>query len=203
MENIFFFRSCRIGLYTLYHSFFTILSGFTLVFPCSHWILSIKRAVITSVTGRCSKCKAWNFAAPVIYSQCLIKSYDFFVPAVHSASAEEDTRFFFFFPRSDWLLIVISVFGRIIQNDFVFYFRVTTQKGSFTSLNSNEKKNVPICSQWFGLLFILVLASDECPSVLCLTKAATFAWQASKTWPPPHLARCRQCAPPIRHCFRN
>lgn len=78
------------------------------------------------------------------------------------------------------------MFGRIILNDFAFYFRTTTQKGSFTKSKLKwKKKNVPICSRWFGLLFILVLASDDCPSVLCLTKAATFAWQASKTRPPP------------------
>lgn len=57
-----------------------------------------------------------------------------------------------------------------------------------------KKKNVPICSRWFGLLFILVLASDECPSVLCLTKAATFAWQASKTRPPQPGSLQAMCA---------
>lgn len=87
------------------------------------------------------------------------------------------------------------MFGRIILNDFAFYFCATTQKGSFTKSKLKwKKKNVPICSRWFGLLFILVLASDECPSVLCLTKAATFAWQASKMRPPPPGSLQAMCA---------
>lgn len=88
------------------------------------------------------------------------------------------------------IIEALSVFGGAILHDFAFCLRiVTTQKGSFTSLNSNEeKKSVPICSQWFGLLFILVLALDQCPSLLCLTKAATFAWQASEMRPPTWLA---------------
>lgn len=55
------------------------------------------------------------------------------------------------------------------------------------SLNSNEKKKkVPICSRWFGLLFILVLASDECPSVMshqgCNICLAGFKDATPPTW---------------------
>lgn len=64
--------------------------------------------------------------------------------------------------------------------------RVTTQKGLFKTPNLNFKKNAPICCWGFTLLFILVLASDECHCVLCLTTAATFAWWSSKIIPP-HL----------------
>lgn len=75
-------------------------------------------------------------------------------------------QIFFFFPDPIDYWSVISVFGRIIQNDFAFYFRVTTQKGSFTSLNSNEKKKM-FPSARGGLVYYLYLYWHQMSVPLC------------------------------------
>lgn len=201
MENIFFFRSCRIGLYTLSHSFFTILSGFTLVFPCSHWILSIKHAVITSVTGRCSKCKAWNFAAPVIYSQCLIKCFDFFVPAVHSASAEED-RFFFFSP----IRLIIDCYLCVWEDHPKWLCILLSRNNSEGIIYKSKLKWKKKCSHLLTVVWFIIYTCTGIRWVsLCVMshQGCNICLAGFKDVTPPHLARCRQCAPPIRHCFRN
>lgn len=117
------------------------------------------------------------------------------VLTVHSSSAGGDivvVSFFLFF-KSNWLLkCFLWLFGR--PSYMTLRFAHNDSEGIiYKSHLKWGKKRVPICSQLFGLLFILVLAFDKCPSVLCLTKVPTFAWQVQRCDPPPGWLQAIQC----------